>query len=196
MRGRGPSALILLCLAADCSSDPAGRPEVPDAAEGGEGGSHADASRAADTSRATDTAPVADAVGAMTDGGSNLGFVGTWVYTSGQEEIACMGKPPQANDLTGVTLVLAAGTTAPLVISGDTCNLAFDVSGSVATARPSQMCKLTDTGSTLTYTVKSYTLTLANVMLVEMSAWMIDFMDPMGNLSCGYTTKGTLQRAQ
>ena len=184
MRGRWVSGVVvMLCLAAGCQRDPASAmQDPPDAGEDG-GGQPADARPDAADSRS----PVADT-------GVPPGFVGTWVYESGNEVLACMGKPTETHSLIGVVLVLAVGTTAPLVVSGDSCKVEFDVSGDVATARPSQMCKQSDGTSTLTYTVMSYTLTLQDLMAVEMSAWGIDFADPSGNLKCAYTTTGRLRK--
>jgi hypothetical protein len=187
MRAHWSSGAIILALAAGCGGDPAGMADA--GGEGGSGGSTPADAGIEDARGGADTAVAAG------DAGSALAFIGSWVYQSGQEEVACVGKAAESHDLTGVTLVLARGTSAPLVVNGDTCRLEFDVSGNVASVRPNQVCKDVEGASTLTYTVKSYTLTLGDMMLVEMSAWMIDFMDPGGDLQCAYTTSGRLQRA-
>jgi hypothetical protein len=147
-------------------------------------------------------AAAADAsVPAASDGGADSAppaglsaFVGRWVYESGQESLACMGKPPQANSLAGIELVIAAGKDSPLTLANEACSFALDVAGNVASARPGQTCKLADGASMLVYALTSLTFTVEGPTAMETSSWSIDFIDPSGNLRCPYTTIGRLRK--
>jgi hypothetical protein len=121
-------------------------------------------------------------------------FVGTWQYAMGEERLACDGRPPRTNNLTGVGIMISPGMDAPLVLANEACSFRFDVMEQVASARAGQTCELKDGTSTIKYALTSWAFSLQGAGAMETSAWVITFTDPSGNLRCDYATSGRLQK--
>jgi hypothetical protein len=70
-------------------------------------------------------------------------FIGTWIADTGTLSPSCGGTALPAQSLIGEQLVFAAGTDSDLLVTRGSCQVKYDISGDVATARPGQTCSAT-----------------------------------------------------
>jgi hypothetical protein len=85
-------------------------------------------------------------VGACGDDGNKKDpakFIGTWIADTGTLSPSCSGTALPAQSLIGEQLVFTAGTDSDLLVTRGTCQVKYDITGDVATARPGQTCSAT-----------------------------------------------------
>ncbi|MEO5768377.1 MAG: hypothetical protein ABIS92_08500 [Polyangia bacterium] len=93
------------------------------------------------------------------DGKSLSRFIGTWKPTTGTGTTTCAGQS-STKPVTDNT-VWAAGVSSDLVQTDGSCALLANVTGSTASALPSQSCTQMDGTTTATLSVTAYTFSLS-----------------------------------
>jgi hypothetical protein len=126
------------------------------------------------------------------EGGATDGFVGTWNYTSGTSTSDCTGQPTTMM-LTGSTTI-SKGISSPLVVVDDGCTLLLDVTGTTASARPSQQCSETSQGVNTTLKFKAYSFTVNGIVADESGSADVAVTGPGGAINCTYTSTGKLMK--
>jgi len=101
--------------------------------------------------------------------GAASGFIGTWTYASGMQTIDCDRDELDETITPMGSFDLRAGSSADLETEADApCPaISFDVSGTMATARPGQGCSETDQGITRATLYDAYTFRLDGESLIE-----------------------------
>jgi len=130
-------------------------------------------------------------------------FVGVWTVARGLQVAMCPPLQPLEFDLTGLSQTMVKGSDADLEMtlqidkmSGSTCRLKLDVTGSEARIRPGQMCTFTVMlpGSTnpimVTGTLMSGNFTVSGTTATFSYAGTAAF----GPASCTFSAMGTSGR--
>src|SRR6266478_241404 len=89
-------------------------------------------------------------------------FVGSWIFDSATIDVTCGGMPLMPQDLSGAVLTLDPASGNGVVLNySENCMVHFTVSGSTASAKPNQTCRLhTKQAGDQDVAVTSWTLTL------------------------------------
>jgi hypothetical protein len=121
-------------------------------------------------------------------------FVGTWRYDSGTlmpNMCMVLGTVIPPIPLTGETITITKTDATHInVNAGAGCDVAFTVSGGVATAGPGNSCAVTVMNIPVTLNITSWTLTLAGSALNSAESGSA----PLGGSSCTASGTGTLGR--
>lgn len=121
-------------------------------------------------------------------------FVGTWRYDSGTlmpNMCMVLGTAIPPIPLTGETITITKTDANHInVNAGAGCDVAFTVSGAVATAGPGNSCAVTVMNIPVTLNISSWTLTLAGSALTSAESGSA----PLGGSSCTASGAGTLSK--
>jgi hypothetical protein len=137
-----------------------------------------------------------DGPGSNSDGGAPRtdDFVGSWRYDSGTltpNMCTVLGMAIPPIPLTGETITITKTDATHInVNAGSACDVAFTVSGAVATAAANSTCAVTVMGVPVTLNITSWTLTLSGTGLSSAESGSA----PLGGSACTASGTGTLTR--